>query len=51
VEVVRFVVKDSIEGRMLKVQERKMWVSGALGMMSEEERKERRVEEIRELLG
>lgn len=32
VEVVRFVVKESIEGRMLKVQERKMAVAGTLGI-------------------
>jgi len=32
VEVVRFVVKESIEGRMLKVQERKMAVAGTLGV-------------------
>lgn len=32
VEVVRFVVKESIEGRMLRVQERKMAVAGTLGV-------------------
>ncbi|KAK5085697.1 DNA helicase rad5 [Lithohypha guttulata] len=32
VEVVRFVVKESIEGRMLKVQEKKMAVAGTLGV-------------------
>lgn len=32
VEVVRFIVKDSIEGRMLRVQERKMAVAGTLGV-------------------
>ncbi|KAJ9650645.1 DNA helicase rad5 [Neophaeococcomyces mojaviensis] len=32
VEVVRFIVKESIEGRMLSVQERKMAVAGTLGV-------------------
>ena len=32
VEVVRFVVKESIEGRMLRVQEHKMAVAGTLGV-------------------
>ena len=57
VEVVRFVTKESIEGRMLRVQERKMAVAGSLGVgqsgqgESEEERKKRRVEELEMLLG
>jgi len=57
VEVVRFVIKDSIEGRMLRVQERKMVVAGTLGVGqsrgegSEEERKKRRIEELNLLLG
>ncbi|KAL2429773.1 DNA repair protein rad5 [Exophiala dermatitidis] len=57
VEVVRFVTKDSIEGRMLRVQERKMAVAGTLGVGqsgggdTEEERKKRRVEELEMLLG
>jgi DNA repair protein RAD5 len=57
VEVVRFVTKDSIEGRMLRVQERKMAVAGSLGVGqtgaggSEEERKKRRIEELEMLLG
>ncbi|KAJ5120373.1 uncharacterized protein N7515_009761 [Penicillium bovifimosum] len=32
VHVTRFVVKDSIEGRMLRVQERKMNIAGSLGL-------------------
>ncbi|OQD72359.1 hypothetical protein PENPOL_c001G10442 [Penicillium polonicum] len=32
VNVTRFVVKDSIEGRMLRVQERKMNIAGSLGL-------------------
>ncbi|EXJ78478.1 hypothetical protein A1O1_08878 [Capronia coronata CBS 617.96] len=58
VEVVRFVTKDSIEGRMLRVQERKMAVAGSLGVGqsgaggdTEEERKKRRIEELEMLLG
>ncbi|KIW87885.1 uncharacterized protein Z519_11469 [Cladophialophora bantiana CBS 173.52] len=56
VEVIRFVTKDSIEGRMLRVQERKMAVAGSLGVgqsgagESEEERKQRRIEELEMLL-
>ncbi|KAJ9613772.1 DNA helicase rad5 [Knufia peltigerae] len=57
VEVVRFVTKESIEGRMLRVQDRKMAVAGSLGVgqsgagQSEEERKKRRIEELEMLLG
>ncbi|KIW21414.1 hypothetical protein PV08_01994 [Exophiala spinifera] len=57
VEVVRFVTRESIEGRMLRVQERKMAVAGSLGVgqsgagQSEEERKKRRIEELEMLLG
>lgn len=32
VSVTRFVIKDSIEGRMLRVQERKMNIAGSLGL-------------------
>jgi DNA repair protein RAD5 len=32
VHVTRFVIKDSIEGRMLRVQERKMNIAGSLGL-------------------
>ena len=57
VEVVRFVTKESIEVRMLRVQDRKMAVAGSLGVgqsgggENEEERKKRRVEELEMLLG
>ncbi|MCJ1415638.1 DNA helicase rad5 [Xylographa parallela] len=50
VRVVRFVVAGSIEGRMLRIQERKKFIASSLGMMSEEERKMQRIEDIRELL-
>jgi DNA repair protein RAD5 len=57
VEVVRFITKESIEGRMLRVQDRKMAVAGSLGVgqsgggESEEERKKKRIEELEMLLG
>ena len=57
VEVVRFVTKESIEGRMLRVQERKMAVAGSLGVGQsggeggEDEKKRRRIEELEMLLG
>ncbi|MCJ1308991.1 DNA helicase rad5 [Agyrium rufum] len=50
VKVVRFVVKGSIEGRMLKVQDRKKFIAQSLGMVSEEERRVQRIEDIKELL-
>jgi DNA repair protein RAD5 len=57
VEVIRFIIKESIEGRMLRVQEKKMAVAGSLGIGQghnedgEEERKKRRIEDLQELLG
>ncbi|KAL8675489.1 MAG: hypothetical protein Q9168_000001 [Polycauliona sp. 1 TL-2023] len=50
VKVVRFVVSGSIEGRMLRIQERKKFIASSLGMMSEEEKKLQRIEDIKELL-
>jgi len=50
VRVVRFVVEGSIEERMLRIQERKKFLASSLGMMSEEEKKVQRLEDIRELL-
>ncbi|KAL1966838.1 hypothetical protein VTN77DRAFT_3803 [Rasamsonia byssochlamydoides] len=52
VSVTRFIVKDSIEGRMLRVQERKMNIAGTLGLRvggdgSEEERRKERIEELK----
>ncbi|CRG90641.1 hypothetical protein PISL3812_07685 [Talaromyces islandicus] len=52
VSVTRFVVKDSIEGRMLRVQERKMNIAGSLGLRvggdgTEDERKKDRIEELK----
>ncbi|RMZ84700.1 hypothetical protein DV737_g965, partial [Chaetothyriales sp. CBS 132003] len=57
VEVVRFVTKESIEGRMLQVQERKMAVAGTLGVgptgggEGDDDKKRRRIEELEMLLG
>ncbi|KAL3434879.1 DNA repair protein rad5 [Aspergillus tetrazonus] len=49
VNVVRFIVKDSIEERMLRVQERKMGIAGSLGLMGEGNEDKRRKERIEEL--
>lgn len=56
VKVTRFIVKGSIEERMLRVQERKGAIAGALGVggggkETEEERRKRRIEELGVLLG
>jgi len=50
--VTRFVVKDSIEGRMLHVQERKMNIAGTLGLRvggdaGDDDRKKDRIEELK----
>ncbi|KAH6893300.1 SNF2 superfamily RAD5 protein [Thelonectria olida] len=50
VQVKRFVIKDSVEERMLRVQERKKFIASSLGMMSNEEKKLQRIEDIKELL-
>jgi DNA repair protein RAD5 len=50
VKVYRFVVKDSVEQRMLRIQDRKKFIASSLGMMSDEEKKSQRIEDIRELL-
>ncbi|USW53490.1 Putative helicase, Zinc finger, RING-type, Zinc finger, RING/FYVE/PHD-type, HIRAN [Septoria linicola] len=50
VEVVRYVVEGTIEEKMLRVQDRKKFIASSLGMMSEEEKKMQRIEDIRELL-
>ncbi|KAJ5587417.1 DNA repair protein rad5 [Penicillium hispanicum] len=54
VSVTRFVVKDSIEGRMLRVQERKMNIAGSLGLRvggdeSEDNKRKERIAEMRML--
>ncbi|KAK2068104.1 hypothetical protein P8C59_002768 [Phyllachora maydis] len=50
VRVFRFIVRDSVEQRMLRVQERKKFIATSLGMMSDEEKKMQRIEDIKELL-
>ncbi|OJD28314.1 hypothetical protein ACJ73_00286 [Blastomyces percursus] len=52
VSVTRFIVKDSIESRMLRIQERKMMIAGSLGLRvggdgGEEERRKERIEELK----
>lgn len=52
VSVTRFVVKDSIEGRMLRVQERKLNIAGSLGLRvggdgNDEEKRKERIEELK----
>ncbi|KAF5130393.1 DNA repair protein RAD5 [Metarhizium anisopliae] len=50
VVVKRFIVKQSVEERMLRVQDRKKFIATSLGMMSDEEKKLQRIEDIKELL-
>ncbi|KAJ4343674.1 DNA helicase rad5 [Ascochyta clinopodiicola] len=50
VKVVRFVVEGSIEEKMLRIQERKKFIASSLGMMSEDEKRVQRIEDIKELL-
>ncbi|KAI9713519.1 MAG: DNA helicase rad5 [Bogoriella megaspora] len=50
VVVKRFVVRESIEEKMLRIQERKKFIASSLGMMSDEEKKLQRLEDIKELL-
>ncbi|KAK0662982.1 SNF2 family N-terminal domain-containing protein [Cercophora samala] len=50
VKVYRFIAKDSVEERMLRIQDRKKFIASSLGMMSDEEKKVQRLEDIRELL-
>lgn len=50
VKVYRFIVNNSVEERMLRVQDRKKFIASSLGMMSDEEKKMQRIEDIKELL-
>jgi DNA repair protein RAD5 len=45
VKVVRFIMENTIENKMLKIQERKKQIGEAVGA-EEEERRQRRIEEI-----
>ncbi|KAK2744368.1 DNA helicase rad5 [Myotisia sp. PD_48] len=52
VNVTRFVIKNSIEGRILRVQERKMMIASSLGLKvggdgGDEERRKERIEELK----
>ncbi|KAM5444335.1 DNA helicase rad5 [Microsporum ferrugineum] len=52
VKVSRFVVKNSIEGRILRIQERKMMIAGSLGLRvggdgGDEDKREQRIEELK----
>jgi len=46
VKVVRFIMENTIENKMLKIQERKKQIGEAVGA-EEEERRQRRIEEIK----
>ncbi|KAI4694326.1 hypothetical protein J4E81_006542 [Alternaria sp. BMP 2799] len=50
VKVIRFCVEGSIEEKMLRIQERKKFIASSLGMMSDEEKRVQRIEDIKELL-
>ncbi|QPG93987.1 DNA helicase rad5 [Epichloe festucae Fl1] len=50
VVVKRFIVKGSVEERMLRIQDRKKFIATSLGMMNDEEKKLQRIEDIKELL-
>ncbi|KAK8108506.1 DNA repair protein [Apiospora sp. TS-2023a] len=50
VKVYRFIARESVEERMLKIQDRKKFIATSLGMMSDEEKKLQRIEDIKELL-
>ncbi|KAI0127347.1 SNF2 superfamily RAD5 protein [Xylariales sp. AK1849] len=50
VKVYRYITKDSVEERMLRVQDRKKFIATSLGMMTDEEKRLQRIEDIKELL-
>ncbi|RKF78948.1 DNA repair protein rad5 [Golovinomyces cichoracearum] len=50
VKVYRFIVQNSVEERMLKIQDRKKFIASSLGMMNDAEKKLQRLEDIKELL-
>ncbi|KAG9246506.1 SNF2 family N-terminal domain-containing protein [Calycina marina] len=50
VKVSRFIIKESIEEKMLKIQDRKKFIATSLGMMNDAEKKLQRIEDIKELL-
>ncbi|KAK9413576.1 putative SNF2 family N-terminal domain-containing protein [Seiridium unicorne] len=50
VKVYRFITKESVEERMLRIQDRKKFIATSLGMMSDEEKRLQRIEDIKDLL-
>jgi len=51
VRVLRFVMKDSIESRMVKIQESKSaQAKGAFGKLSDKEKRVSRLQDLRKLL-
>lgn len=48
VQIVRFIVENSVEERMLKIQERKKFLATTLGL-SEEDKRAQRLEDIKTL--
>ncbi|KAF2705996.1 hypothetical protein K504DRAFT_414092 [Pleomassaria siparia CBS 279.74] len=50
VKVIRFIVEGSIEEKMLRIQDRKKFIASSLGMMSDEEKRLQKIEDIKELL-
>ncbi|KAF2762836.1 DNA repair protein rad5 [Pseudovirgaria hyperparasitica] len=49
VNVTRFIVEGSIEEKMLRIQERKKFIASSLGMMSKDEQRSQRIEDLKEL--
>lgn len=47
VSVYRFIVRDSVEERMLKIQDRKKFLASSLGMMSDEQKKMNSIEDMK----
>ncbi|KAI0178369.1 SNF2 superfamily RAD5 protein [Pestalotiopsis sp. NC0098] len=50
VKVYRFITENSVEERMLRIQDRKKFIATSLGMMSDEEKRLQRIEDIKDLL-
>ncbi|KAK9463622.1 SNF2 family N-terminal domain-containing protein [Lipomyces oligophaga] len=49
VNVYRFIVSDSVEERMLKIQERKKFLASSLGMMTDEQQRGSSIEDFKML--
>lgn len=49
--VHRFIVEGSVEERMInKIQAKKMFIASSLGMMNDDEKRQARVDDIKDLL-